>query len=112
MFSVHVREGKERESEELERQIQMDAIFDLWENISVFYLPAKNQITTEQTPSTQITSQSNLQSGKGTEQKNERKTDIQKEKEREQEGQERMMEGNGEIGKEKFKRKKWLDVML
>ncbi len=59
MFSVHVREGKERESEELERQIQMDAIFDLWENISVFYLPAKNQITTEQTPSTQITSQSN-----------------------------------------------------
>lgn len=59
MFSVHVREGKERESEELERQIQMHAIFDLWENISAFYLPAWNQITTEQTPSTPITSQSN-----------------------------------------------------
>lgn len=44
---------------ELVRQIQMDAIFDLWENISAFYLTAKNQITTEQTPSTQITSQSN-----------------------------------------------------
>lgn len=44
---------------ELVRQIQMDASFDLWENISAFYLTAKNQITTEQTPSTQITSQSN-----------------------------------------------------
>lgn len=107
MFSVHVREGKERESEELERQIQMDAIFDLWENISAFYLPSKNHITNEQTPSTQITSQSNPNLARAPN-KRKRKTDIQKEKEREQEGQERMMEGNGEIekGKRSFKEKK------
>lgn len=105
MFSVHVREGKERESEELERQIQMDAIFDLWENISVFYLPAKNQITTEQTPSTQITSQSNPNLARAPN-KRTRERQTYRKKEREQEGQERMMEGNGEIGKEKFKRKK------
>lgn len=97
MFSGHVREGKEQESEELERQIQMDAIFDLWENISALYLPAKNQITTEQTPSTQITSPSNPNLARApNKRKSERHTDTQKEKEREQEGQERMMEGNGE----------------
>lgn len=59
---------------------------------------------TEQTPSTQITSESNPNLARAP---NKRKRGIQKEKERKQEGQERMIERNGEIGKEKkFKRKK------
>jgi len=86
---------------ELVRRTQMDAIFDLWENISAFYLTAKNQITTEQTPSTQITSQSNPNLARAPNKRKRERQAYRKKESENMKAKRELLGGNGEIGKEK-----------
>jgi len=86
---------------ELVRRTQMDAIFDLWENISAFYLTAKNQITTEQTPSTQITSQSNPNLARAPNKRKRERQAYRKKESVNMKAKRELLGGNGEIGKEK-----------